>query len=119
MFVLFHHFENACQYARTLCRAPNGYARQRGGLDGLLLLWLFSPLLGLGRFFSYLILYRVDRGSVLVEALCCTPQGRGSLPDEVEFFSNLPNPSGRTMALGSTEPLTKMDTRNLKKETWG
>jgi hypothetical protein len=35
------------------------------------------------------------------------------------IFSNLPNPSGRTMALGSTQPLTEMGTRNLKKETWG
>jgi hypothetical protein len=33
-------------------------------------------------------------------------------PDEVDFF-NLPNPSSRTMALGSTQPLIKMDTRNL------
>jgi hypothetical protein len=30
---------------------------------------------------------------------------------------NLPNPSSRTMALGSTQPLTEMSTRNLKKET--
>jgi hypothetical protein len=35
------------------------------------------------------------------------------------IFSNLPDPSGRTMALGSTQPLTEMSTRNLKKETWG
>jgi hypothetical protein len=42
----------------------------------------------------------------------------GSRPDEVDF-SNLPYPSGRTMALGSTQPLTEMSTRNLKKETWG
>jgi hypothetical protein len=28
-------------------------------------------------------------------------------------FSNLPNPSSRTMALGSTQPLTEMSTRNL------
>jgi hypothetical protein len=33
------------------------------------------------------------------------------VPDEVDFF--LPNPSSRSMALGSTEPLTKMSTRNL------
>jgi hypothetical protein len=32
--------------------------------------------------------------------------------DEVDVF-NLPNPSSRIMALGSTEPLTKMSTRNL------
>jgi hypothetical protein len=35
-----------------------------------------------------------------------------SSPDEVDFF-NLPNPSSRTMALGSTQPLTEMSTRNL------
>jgi hypothetical protein len=35
------------------------------------------------------------------------------------IFSNLPNPSGRTMALGSTQPLTEMSTRSLKKENWG
>jgi hypothetical protein len=28
-------------------------------------------------------------------------------------FLNLPNPSGRTMALWSTQPLTEMSTRNL------
>jgi hypothetical protein len=32
------------------------------------------------------------------------------VPDEVDFL-NLPNPSRRTMALRSTEPLTKMSTR--------
>jgi hypothetical protein len=36
----------------------------------------------------------------------------GSSPDVVNFF-NLPNPSSRTMALGSTQPLTEMSTRNL------
>jgi hypothetical protein len=41
----------------------------------------------------------------------------GLHPDEVNF-SNLPNPSSRTLALGSTRPLTEMNTRNLKKETW-
>jgi hypothetical protein len=32
------------------------------------------------------------------------------VPDEVDFF-NLPDPSSRTMALGSTQPLTEMSTR--------
>jgi hypothetical protein len=35
-----------------------------------------------------------------------------SSPDEVDFF-NLPNPSSRTMALGSTQPVTEMSTRNI------
>jgi hypothetical protein len=34
------------------------------------------------------------------------------------IFFNLPNPSGRTMALGLTQPLTEMSMRILKKETW-
>jgi hypothetical protein len=34
------------------------------------------------------------------------------IPDEVDFFNSL-NPSSRTMALGSTQPLTEMSTRNF------
>jgi hypothetical protein len=34
------------------------------------------------------------------------------VPDEVDFF-NLSNTSSRTVALRSTQPLTKMNTRNL------
>jgi hypothetical protein len=34
------------------------------------------------------------------------------VPDDVDFF-NLHNPSSRTMALGSTQPLIEMRTRNL------
>jgi hypothetical protein len=37
----------------------------------------------------------------------------GSIPDDVIEFINLPNPSSGTMALGSTQPLTEMSTRNL------
>jgi hypothetical protein len=36
----------------------------------------------------------------------------GLSPNEVEFF-NLPNPSSHTMALGFTQPLIEMSTRNL------
>jgi hypothetical protein len=38
--------------------------------------------------------------------------GRLPVPDELDFFS-LPNPSSRTMALGSTQPLTEISTRNF------
>jgi hypothetical protein len=37
------------------------------------------------------------RSSVVVKALCYKSEGRG-----IAIFSNLPNPSGRYMALGST-----------------
>jgi hypothetical protein len=36
-----------------------------------------------------------------------------TFPDEVIAFFNLPNPSSRTMALESTQPLTEMSIRNL------
>jgi hypothetical protein len=35
------------------------------------------------------------------------------IPEGVIGLFNLPNPSSRTMALGSTQPLTEMSTRNL------
>jgi len=37
----------------------------------------------------------------------------GSIPDGVIGSFHLHNPSGRTMALGSTQPLTEMSTRNI------
>jgi hypothetical protein len=37
----------------------------------------------------------------------------GSIPGEIIGFFSRPNPSSRTMALGSTQPLTEMSTRNL------
>jgi hypothetical protein len=37
----------------------------------------------------------------------------GSVPDEVVGFFNLPNPSSRTVALGSTQPLTEISTVTL------
>jgi hypothetical protein len=36
----------------------------------------------------------------------------GSIPDEVIAFFDWPKPSSRTMALGLTQPLTEMSTRN-------
>jgi hypothetical protein len=37
----------------------------------------------------------------------------GSIPDGVIGFFNLRNPSSRTMALGSTQSVIEMSTRNL------
>jgi hypothetical protein len=40
----------------------------------------------------------------------------GSIPDGVTGIFLLHNPSGRTMALGLTHPLTEMSTSNI---SWG
>ena len=48
---------------------------------------------------------------------CATSrQVAGSIPDDVIGISHWHNPSGRTMALGLTQPLTEMSTRNI---SWG
>jgi len=45
---------------------------------------------------------------------CATIQKvTGSIPDGVIGIFHSHNPSGRTMALGSTQPLTEMSTRNI------
>jgi hypothetical protein len=40
----------------------------------------------------------------------------GSIPDKFTGFFSLPNISGSTMALGSTQPLTEMSTMNLPRD---
>jgi hypothetical protein len=40
----------------------------------------------------------------------------GSIPDSIIGLFHLHNPFGRTMALGSTQPLTEMSTRSI---SWG
>jgi hypothetical protein len=50
----------------------------------------------------------------LVEALRYKPEGRGS--DSRRCHWNIFIPSGRTVALGSTQPLTEMNTSNI---SWG
>jgi len=48
---------------------------------------------------------------------CATSQKvTGLIPDGVIGFFHLHNPSGCNMALGSTQPLTEMSTRNV---SWG
>ena len=40
-------------------------------------------------------------------------QVAGSIPDDVIGIFHRHNPTRRTMALGSTQPLTEMSTRNI------
>jgi len=52
----------------------------------------------------------------LVEALATSRKVAGLISDGVTGIFDLHNPSGRTMALGLTQPLTEMSTRNI---SWG
>jgi hypothetical protein len=52
-------------------------------------------------------------GRLQVPVALHTRKEPGSIPNEFTKFLNLPNPSSRTMALGSTQTLTEMSIRNL------
>ena len=49
----------------------------------------------------------------LVEELRYKPEGRGFDSRWCHWNFHRRNPSGRTMALGLTQPLTEMSTRNI------
>jgi hypothetical protein len=50
---------------------------------------------------------------LVVDAHATNQKVVGSSPHEVTEFFNWPNPSSRTMVLGSTQHLTEIRTRNL------
>jgi hypothetical protein len=52
----------------------------------------------------------------LVEELCSNRKVAGSIPDGVIGIFHRHNPSGRAMAVGSTQPVTEMSTRSI---SWG
>jgi hypothetical protein len=58
---------------------------------------------------------RRNRGSTVVKVLRYKSEGRWFDPRWCRFFNDI-NPSDRTMALGSTQPLTEMSTRRI---SWG
>jgi hypothetical protein len=83
--------QEVCFYYKTLSLRVS---RVKGRTNGYNLCALITQL-------------RVHAVAQLVEALRYKPEGRGF---------DLHNPSGRTMALGSTQSLTEMSTRNI---SWG
>ena len=67
-------------------------------------------------FFFHLHLPLGYAGQQLVQALRYKLEVAGSIPDGVNVIFHWHNPSDRTMALGFTQPLTEMSTRNV---FWG
>jgi len=59
------------------------------------------------------------KGTAIAQLLRCCATNRkvaDSIPDGVVGIFHRHNPSDRTMALGSTQPLTEMSTRSI---SWG
>ena len=64
-------------------------------------------------------MYASEAGTAVVQWLrrCATNRKvAGSIPDGVIGIFHWHNPSDRTMALGSTQPLTEMSTRSISWE---
>jgi hypothetical protein len=72
---------------------------------------------------TFLILRRIQRGTVINMKKSCkirhcatSRKAAVSIPDRVTGIFQGLNPSGRIVALGSTQPLTEMSTRS---PSWG
>ena len=65
----------------------------------------------------YTVVLYYDTASLCNRGHCATSRKvAGSIPGDVNGIFNWYNPSGPTMALGSTQPVTEMSTRNI---SWG
>jgi hypothetical protein len=64
----------------------------------------------------YTVLFARDAVAQLVEALRYKPKVVRLIPSGVIGIFHLHNPSGCTLALGLTQPLTEMSTRGI---SWG
>jgi len=84
-------------------------------LDTSLLFWLLKHV---NISLNLVILSSCENYCLFVNMCCATNRKvAGSNPAGVsEFFIDIKNPSDRTMALGSTQPLTEMSTRSI---SWG
>jgi hypothetical protein len=111
------NFNKVIEFYISLCCKQqlniNNFANNFSAAETQILIKIFnSGLIYLIRTFLF---KRGHAVAWLVEALCYKPEGRG-IESQWGGFFNWPNPSSRTMALGSTQLLTEMSTRNLP---WG
>jgi hypothetical protein len=84
-------------------------------------LWSYSACLRESVKISILLhlVYYLTQGTTVAQWLryCATNRKvAGSIPDDVIGIFHWHNPSDRTMAMGSTQPLTEMSTRSI---SWG
>jgi hypothetical protein len=82
------------------------------------ILWQVSTLCGalLSTLWRHLALRQIQWGTrwnSMLRQYATSRKVVGSIPDEVIRLYDFPNPSGRTMALGSTQPITEMSTTSL------
>jgi hypothetical protein len=81
-----------------------------------LVTWFQSDIMNLSKNFIFFA-YTSEHAVAQCLRHCVTTQNvAGSFPDGVIEFFHWHHPSGSTMALGSTQPLTEMSTRNIP---WG
>ena len=78
---------------------------------------VFKKLLSMNvqNIYTYIYIYMTTRWQSCLRHLATSRKGAVSIPDGVIGIFHWHNPSGRIMALGLTQPLTEMSTRNI---TW-
>ena len=67
-------------------------------------------------FVIYYVSANGDRGSTVLRCCATNRKVAGSIPNGVIGIFHWHNPSDRTMALGSTQPITEISTRSI---SWG
>ena len=110
-----HHLwfchRRACMVKTGACLCVTSHNRLPGLRDTLVCEWCHSP--------EYHRVCVEGGGTAVVQWLRCCATNRkvaGSIPEGVIGIFHWHNPSDRTMALGSTQPLTEMSTRSI---SWG
>ena len=106
-----------CQQTIPLC-ATNSTGNQTQNLSNTAYIYFFACLTDY--FFLSFILFLLRKTYFFFIICICTPtfagRSRVRFPKVSFGIFHWHNPSGRTMALGSTQPLTEMSTRNI---SWG
>jgi hypothetical protein len=64
-------------------------------------------------YLHYVLSVGASQNSIVWDVAVQAGRSRVRFPTRSSDFFNLPHPSSRTIALGSTQPLTEMSTRNL------
>ena len=66
-------------------------------------------------FSTYIFVFGARGGAVGWRTAATSQKVAGSIPEGLIGIFHLHNPSDRTMALGSTQPLTEMSTSNISR----
>jgi len=110
------HCSNVCEFRPCLATESTNSAPMRTILTAALQWQYLQTELIFWITLVYIYIYRGTRWRRWLRHCATSWKAAGSIPDDVIDIFHWHNPSGRTMALGLTQSLTEMSTRNI---SWG